>query len=168
MRYLLANKTVEDNGCSKFADCISSKLLLFIIASVLGGLLLVSCSRTESGASHPEEKSVEQRITELEQYQNGNAARISDAELQKQHERALAEIQSMGLVERAQHDFITRLTNATVETWSIGYVINTNTVWCDVRYRLPNGSETLQKEFGYSRKTGTNWSLIWEVGARPQ
>jgi len=56
----------------------------------------------------------------------------------------LAEIQSMGLVERAQRDFVSRITNATIEKWTIGYFMHTNAVWCDVRYRLPSGNETLQ------------------------
>lgn len=74
----------------------------------------------------------------------------------------------MGLVERAKQDIIARLPNATVEKWTIGYFVDTNTVWCDVRYRLPNGSVTLQQEFGYTRKDGTNWRLIWGGGAQPE
>jgi hypothetical protein len=105
---------------------------------------------------------VEQRLGDLEQNLNGNAPRLSETEARKQYEHDLVEIQNMGLVERAQHDFASRLTNATIEKWTIGYFIHTNTVWCDVRYHLPGASETLQQEFGYTRKTGTNWSLIWE------
>src|SRR5437773_8529031 len=138
------------------------------IALPLGALLLVSCSRTGSGSPRAEERSVEQRVADMEQHLNGNAPRISEAEARKQYEHDLAEIQSMGLVERAQHDFSSRLTNATIDQWTIGYFMHTNTVWCDVRYRLPGGSETLQQEFGYTGKTGRNWSLIWGVGAQPQ
>ncbi len=138
------------------------------IVLLLGGLLLVSCSRKPSAAPRTEERSVEQRVADLEQHLNTNAPRLSDAEARKQYERDLAEIQSMGLVDRAQRDLSSRLANATVETWTIGYFMHTNTVWCDVRYRLPGGSETLQQEFGYTRKAGTNWSLIWGVGAQPQ
>ena len=138
------------------------------IASLLGSLLSVSCSRTQSNAPRTEERSVEQRVADLEQYGNGNAPRLSEAEARKQQEHDLAEIQSMGLVKRAQRDLSSRLTNATIEAWTIGYFVDTNTVWCDVRYRLPGSSEALQQEFGYARKTGTNWSLIWGVGARPQ
>lgn len=92
---------------------------------------------------------------------------MSESEVRKEREHDLAEIQGMGLVERAQRDISSRLTNATIEKWTIGYFMSTNTVWCDVRYRLPGGSDTLQQEFGYTRKTGTNWNLIWEVRGQP-
>ena len=138
------------------------------IASFLGGLLLVSCSRSPSIVPRSEERTVEQRVADLEQQLNGNDPRLSEAEVQRQYERDLAEIQSMGLVERAQRDFGSRLTNATIEKWTIGYFMHTNTVWCDVQYRLPGASDTSQQEFGYTRKAGTNWSLIWGVGAQPK
>jgi hypothetical protein len=89
-------------------------------------------------------------------------------EARKHYERDLAEIRGMGLMDRAQRDISMRLTNAIVERWTIGYFKDTNTVWCDVRYRLPGGNETLQQEFRYTRKTGTNWSLIWGVGAQAE
>ncbi len=138
------------------------------IALFLGGLLLVSCSRSPSATPRTEERSVEQRVADLEQQLGGGAPKLSEAEARKQHERDLKEIQGMGLVDRAQRDMTNRLTNAKIEKWTIGYFMHTNTVWCDVRYRLPGGSETLQQEFGYTRKTGTNWSLIWGVGAQPE
>jgi hypothetical protein len=138
------------------------------IALLLAGLLLVSCSRTQPVAPHFEEKPVEQRVDDLEQYVNRNTPPLSDAEARKQREHDLAEIRSMGLVDRAQRDFSSRVTNAEVEAWTIGYFMHTNAIWCDVRYRLPGGSETLQQEFGYSRKGSTNWSLIWGVGAQPK
>jgi len=131
------------------------------IAPLLGGLLLLSCSRSSSVLPQSGQQSVEQQVADLEQQLNGGAPRLSEAGARKQYEHDLAEIQSMGLVERAQHDFRNRLTNATIDNWTITYFMHTNTVWCDVRYRLPGGSETLQQEFGYTRKAGTNWSLIW-------
>lgn len=137
-------------------------------ALLLAGLLSISCSRSHTSSSHTEERSVEQRVADLEQHLDPKAQRFNEAEARKQYEHDYAEIQSMGLVERAQRDFSDRLTNATVETWTIGYFMHTNTVWCDVRYRLSGGGETLQQEFGYARKTGTNWSLIWGVGGQPQ
>src|SRR5438067_12599257 len=100
------------------------------IALLLAGLLLASCSRTQPAGPQSEEKSVEHRVTDLEQYVNGNTPRISEAEAGKQHEHDLAEIQSMGLLERAKRDISSRLTNATVEKWTIGYFMQTNTVWC--------------------------------------
>lgn len=138
------------------------------IASLLGGLLLASCSRSSSGGPQAGERSVEQRVADLEQHLNANAPQLSEAETRKQYEHDLAEIQSMGLVERAQRDIGMRLTNATVEKWTIGYFMHTNRVWCDVRYRLPGGGETLQQEFGYTHQTGTNWILTWGVGAQPE
>jgi hypothetical protein len=142
--------------------------IVTLITSLLGSVLLVSCSRSSSGGPPTGERSVEQRVADLEQHLKANAPKLSEAEGRKQYEHDLAEIQSMGLVERAQRDIGSRLTNATVEKWTIGYFMHTNTVWCNVGYRLPGGSETLQQEFGYTRKTGTNWSLIWGVGAQPE
>lgn len=139
-----------------------------LITYLLSGLLLVSCTRTPSSTPIIKERSVEQSVTELEQHLGPNIPRLSTAEARKQYERDLAELQRMGLVERAQLDFSSRHSNATIEAWTIGYVMNTNTVWCDVRYRIPGGTETLQKEYGYSRKTGTNWSLLWRVGGQPE
>jgi hypothetical protein len=136
------------------------------IVLLLGVSLSVSCSRTPSAAPLAEERSIEQRVVDMERNLNSSASRLSEAEALEQHEHDLAEIQSMGLVERAQRDIAARLPNATVEKWSIGYVFSTNTVWCDVRYRLPGGSETLQQEFGYTRKSSTNWNLIWGAGAQ--
>lgn len=138
------------------------------IAFSLGGLLLASCSRPQPSAAQTEELSVEQRVADLEQYLNTNATtpRVSEAEARRQYEHDLAEIQSMGLVERAGRDFTSRIPEATIERWTIGYFMHTNTVWCDVRYLLPGTTETLQKEFGYSRTTGTNWSLIWDASQK--
>ena len=133
------------------------------IASLLCAAMLVSCKREQPGAPPPAEKSVGQRVAELEQHLNGNGLQLSEAEARKQHEHDLAEIQSMGLVARAQRDFSNQFTNAISEKWTIRYLMDSNTVWCDVRYRLPGGSEGLQQEFGYTRKAGTNWSLIWRV-----
>jgi hypothetical protein len=115
---------------------------------------------------HTGEPSVEQRVAELENRLNGNAPRLSDSAAQKEFKRDYSEIESMGLVERAQRDFSTRLTNAMVEQWTIGYLRDTNMVWCDVRYRLPGEQEILQEEFGYERKHGTNWNLIWRAEGR--
>ena len=135
-----------------------------IIALFASMLFVASCSRPRSSQPETEARSVEQRVSDIEHYLNGNAPRMSEAEARKQYEHDLAEIRDMGLVDRAQRDIGIRLTNAIVEKWTIGYFRDTNTVWCDVRYRLPGGNETLQKEFGYTRKTGTKWSLIWGVG----
>lgn len=138
------------------------------VALLLGGLLLASCSRAPSDATRPGARSVDERVAELEQLSRTNVPRVGEVEASRQYENDLAQIQSLGLVERARRDLSSRLANATVEAWTIGYLMNTNTVWCDVRYRLPGGNETLQQEFGYTRKTGTNWSLVWGVGGEPK
>jgi len=135
-------------------------LRLMLIASVV---VSASCSRTRPAATPSGERSVEERLVELEQRINGDTPKLSDAEAKKQWERDYVEIENLGLVERSYGDFSTRLTNATVESWTIGYVWNTNMVLCDVRYRVPGNSETLQKEFGYQRKDGTNWDLMWRA-----
>jgi hypothetical protein len=136
-------------------------LLLMLLAAGLA-----SCSRTRPAATPSGERSVEERLAELEQRINGDTPRLSEAEAKKQWERDYAEIERLGLVERAYADFSSRLTNSTVETWTIGYLRDTNMVWCDVRYRLPGNSETLQKEFGYQRKVGTNWDLMWRAESK--
>jgi len=133
-------------------------LLLMLVASAV-----TSCSRTPPAATPSGERSVEERLAELEQRLNGDTPRLSEAEAKKQWERDYAEIERLGLVERSYGDFSTRLTNATVESWTIGYLWDTNMVWCDVRYRAPGNGETLQKEFGYQRKAGTNWDLMWRA-----
>jgi hypothetical protein len=61
-----------------------------------GALLLVSCTRTPPATPRIEQKSLEQRLVELEQHLNTNAPRVSEAEARKQHEHDLAEIQRMG------------------------------------------------------------------------
>ena len=87
---------------------------------------------------------------------------MSEAEARRQHKRDLAEIQRLGLVERAQRDFTSRIACATIERWTIGYIVETDGLWCDVRYRVPGGTDTLQRVFGYRRQSGTDWNLIWD------
>jgi len=93
---------------------------------------------------------------------NRNAPPLSEADARRQHKRHLAEIQRFDLVERAQRDFISRTPGATIERWTIGYLVDTDVMWCDVRYRVPGGTDTLQSEFGYHRKSGTDWRLMWD------
>ena len=121
-------------------------------------LLLVSCRRTKSDSV----RSVEQRVEALEQLFNRGTPALTEAEIQKQFERDYAEIESMGLVERAYRDFTNRLSSAAIQAWTIGYLRDSNTVWCDVRYRLPKAEEILQQEFGYIRQGGSNWLLTWK------
>jgi len=120
---------------------------------------------TQHGLNRVDERSVEQRVADLEKYLNSNATtpRVSEVDSRKQYERDLAEIQGIGLVERAGRDFTSRMPDANVERWTIGYFVDTNVVWCDVRYRVPGKDEILQREFGYSREGGTNWGLIWDT-----
>jgi len=92
-------------------------LLAFALMFAASILLWVSCSRTRPTPENAGEQSVEQRLTELEQRVNGNTPRLTDSDGWKQFERNYAEIERMGLVERAQRDFSSRLTNATVEAW---------------------------------------------------
>jgi hypothetical protein len=54
---------------------------------------------------------------------------VSEADARRQHERHLAEIQRLGLVERAQRDFMSRTPGATIERWTIGYLVDTDVVW---------------------------------------
>ena len=138
-----------------------SRQILLLVTLTACGLFLAACSRRQSSSQQSNDLSVEQRVTDLQEYLDGNAPPMNEAEARAQYEKDLAEIQSIGLVERAQRDFTSRIAGATIEQWTVGYFRDTNTVWCDVRYRLPGGGETLYQGFGYTRKTGTNWSLMW-------
>ena len=79
-----SNKTLQRS------DGFAVMRTISFIASLVGGLLLISCTRTQSGSSQTQERSVEQRVTDLEQFLNGNRPRLSEAEAQKQYERDLA------------------------------------------------------------------------------
>ena len=139
------------------------------VASLLAVMFLVSCSHSPTVTPATEQPSVEQRVASLEQQVNGTNPPPNDSEAQKEYARDLAEIQKMGLVDRAKSDFSSQLPKAAIDSWTIGYFMQTNTVWCDFRYRLAGGSETLQQEFGYSRKPGTtNWTLLWNSTGQPR
>ena len=84
---------------------------------------------------------------------------VTDA--QKEYARDLAQIQSMGLTERAQRDFRSHLTNATVGNSRMGYLTHTNYVWCEVSFRLPGNTNSFLQQLAYTRATGSNWSLVW-------
>jgi hypothetical protein len=137
-----------------------------VMTSLIGGLLLVSCGRQKSESL--QEGSIEQRVADLEKRLNGGAVQISEGEARKQYERDLVELEKMGMIQRAQRDMSARLSNTIIESWTIRYHKPNESVWCDVRYRLPGHDEVLQQEFGYTRKLGTNWSLIWGFGGKPE
>jgi len=63
--------------------------LAVFIASVLSGLLLVSCSSSSSVTPRTEERSVEQRVADLEQHLNRNAPKLNEAEAREQYEHEL-------------------------------------------------------------------------------
>jgi hypothetical protein len=133
---------------------------------MIGILLQVSCARSKRSESPPKELTLEQRVEDLENHMNSNRPAIDPEAFRKQYEADLAEIGRLGLVQRAEDDIRSHLGNVTVKSWTIGYFVNTNTVWCDVRYSMPPQEEVLQKEFGYAR-TGTNWTLMWDAGLKP-
>jgi hypothetical protein len=122
--------------------------------------LLLSCGRTPSPSGQSSRKSVEQRVTELEQSLDGGSHQPSEAELQKEAEHDLGEIRSMGVVDRALREFGSRFPNATVDSCRISYFVDTNTVWCSIGYRVPGKDELQDDSFGYKRQSGTNWTLL--------
>ena len=132
---------------------------IFLLSCVL---VFTSCRRTPIPPSAPVDKSVAQRITDLENYINGDSPRRSDEELRKEAEHDLAEIRGMGLVDRAQRDFNSRVAGAVIDNFGISYFKDTNLVWCHVSYKTKGGNEPNDQSFGYKRAEGTNWNLIWE------
>jgi hypothetical protein len=131
----------------------------FILCCVL---VFTSCRRTPTPPAAPADGSVAQRITDLEKYVEGNSPRPSDEELRKEAEHDLAEIRSMGLVDRAQRDFNSRVAGAAIDSFGISYFKDTNLVWCHVSYKTRSSNEPNDQYFGYKRAEGTNWNLIWE------
>src|SRR5580765_7784220 len=94
-----------------------ARLNLFTILITSCGLTLSSCHRAPTPPTPPVEKSVAQRVADLEQYVSGDSPRPSDEELRKEAEHDLAEIRSMGLVDRAQRDFNNRVTGAMIDNF---------------------------------------------------
>src|SRR5215470_7845485 len=131
----------------------------FISISVL---VLTSCRRAPTSPAAPADKSVTQRIIDLERYVSGDSPRPSDEELRKEAEHDLAEIRSMGLVDRAQRDFSSRVAGAMIEHFGISYFKDTNLVWCNVTYKIKASDEPNDQSFGYKRAEDTNWNLIWD------
>jgi hypothetical protein len=134
----------------------------------LGAILLASCSRRNAPGTPARQGSLEQQVKDLEAFVNSKSPPINEAVARKEYQRDLAEIQSIGLFERAERDFASRITNVTIAQRRIGYFVDTNVVWCDFRYQRHGSSEVSQQEFGYARGNDTNWSLMWGVGAEPR
>jgi len=130
-------------------------------------LMLVGCSRAPKAAT-TSQKSVTQRVADLEQFVNGSGAPPpSGQDLNKEAEQDLAEIRSLGLVDRAQRDFANRLPGAAIENLRISYFRDTNVVWCNVTYKPRGGGEPRGQDFGYQRNGGTNWNLLWNEKNKP-
>jgi hypothetical protein len=149
-------------GPACLSRAISRNMRVFIFIGILGyAALLVSCRRAPSpstpSSSGQSQKSIEQRLSDLETSLNGGSTRPSEAELQKEAEHDLAEIRSMGLVDRALREFGERVPNAAIDSCRISYFVDTNTVWCSVRYKIPGKEDFEDDSFGYKRESGTNW-----------
>jgi hypothetical protein len=124
--------------------------------------LMASCSRKPAPAPAPaSQQSLEERIADLEKSVGGGSPRPSEEEVRKEEEHDLAEIRSLGLVDRAQRDFGSRVPGAVIENFRISYFMDTNVVWCGVVYHTPGGGDSRSQDFGYKRASGTNWNLIW-------
>lgn len=90
-------------------------------------------------------------------------ANLDEKQIGEMRRDELVEIQRMGLIEHAQHDFNRWLANAMIEKWAIGYALTTNIVWCDVHYHLTGSGEILQQQFSYTRAEGKPWTLVFGV-----
>ncbi len=121
---------------------------------------LLACRRAPSPSSQTSQKPVEQRATELEQSLNDGSNRPTGTEPQKEAERDLAEIRSMGLEDRALREFGSRFPSATIDSCRISYFMDTNRVWCSIGYRVPGKDDLQDDSFGYIRQSGTNWVLM--------
>ena len=97
----------------------------------------------------------------MEHSLNGDNSRPSEADLRKGAESDLAEIRSLGLVDRAHDDFSKRIPGAIIEGFKISYFVDTNVVWCDVSYKLKGSGDSQRDSFFYKRTNGTNWNLTW-------
>lgn len=127
-----------------------------LLVILTGCLSLLSCARTPPSG----QKTLEQRLAELEQSVNGGSPQPSSAELQKEADHDLAEIRSMGLVDRALLEFRGRFPNATVDSCRVSYSVDTNTVWCSIGYKVAGKDDVQDDSFGYRRNSGTNWVLM--------
>jgi hypothetical protein len=90
-----------------------------------------------------------------------DSAAINPEEQQRQD---LEEIRRLGLDARAQHEFTTRVPNAKVKEWGIGFFgipDSRAVVWCNILYTVGGGSEVQQKEFGFKKMANGKWDLIW-------
>ena len=132
---------------------------LILIGFVSCMSLLLACRRAPSSGT-TEQKSVEQRVSDLEHSLNGSSHQPTENELKTEAEHDLAEIRSLGLVDRALRDFGSRFPNAAIQTCRISYFMDTNTVWCSIGYRVAGHEDVQDDSFGYRRQTGTNWTLI--------
>jgi hypothetical protein len=145
------------------------KKLRYYLRRIVGlscALMLGSCNRATKPPPTTNQKPVEQSVSDLEKLVNGNAARPSEQKLRQEEEHDLAEIRSMGLVDRAQRDFASRMPGAVIENLRISYFMDTNVVWCSLSYKAQDAGESQNQDFGYKRLNGTNWSLIWDQNKR--
>ena len=130
---------------------------------LLSGMIpLASCDRgTARSSTQMEQKSLEQRLADMEQSVDGSVSRPSEDELRREAEKDFAEIKRLGLVDRANTNFKNKIPNSKLESGRISYFMDTNTVWCSFSYKVQGSDELRNQEFGYKRENGTNWALIW-------
>jgi hypothetical protein len=138
-----------------------------VILALSSVLMLVGCSQASKTSTTSSQKSVEQRVADLEQFANGGAPPPNAQDLNKQSEQDSADISSLGLVDRAHRDFANRVPGAAIENFRISYFKDTNVVWCSVTYKPQGGGEPRGQDFGYKRNGGTNWNLIWNDEKKP-
>ena len=140
------------------AFCMVHFLAVFI------SLFSIACDRSstvsEKVPTQDRKESLEEKVLALQRKVDDRFARTGSIRRSTFHED-LAELNQMGLVERAWQDFSTRMTNASIEQWTIGYGMDTNFVLCDFQYRLPGDATAKRWPFVYSRTNVTNWSLNW-------
>src|SRR5437867_2311234 len=99
--------------------------LLYYVTLLSCISFLVSCSRAPAPPTQTKQESLEQRVSDLEQYvSDGTAPRVSAEEMRKESEHDLAEIRNLGLAERAQQDFSRRFPRAKIEALSVSYFVD--------------------------------------------
>jgi len=108
-------------------------------------------------ADEKKEKSLEERVRDLE---GSNTTSEPTPEQKKVMEQNLAEIRSLGLVDRALKEFSMRFPKATIKEWKAGYFGTKEVVAFSVFYTLPQNTVIAQQEFGF-RKENNEWKLWW-------
>jgi len=84
---------------------------------------LVNCKIEADPSKESRYPSIEERLSDLEARLSPGSKPIDEAQAMRERQKDLAEIMSMGLVNRAERDFNSHITNAVILSRSIGYFV---------------------------------------------